>query len=742
MNKKIVIICSVLAVLLLGVIGVTFYKLYFSPKGDSEQVVDNRSDALSAVPADAIFVYDFATLGDAPFGVEKDYDGEFMKMFKLCQESLPKCGAAVSLHYSAKNTVSLLLVVSLEESKNKEIAQEFLDDSCSGVINKKYGNTIISKAVIPEVSYAFYNNFLVASTSHVVVESSIRHLESRSSVTDNELYSKMEKMVSGSKILYINHQNLGKLFSGIVNYDYLKFANFFSSFYTWSGYSIDISENLAVAEGQGINVKDEGNFSNVFSRQKAKVSTVYEILPHNTDYVITTPISDPEGYIDSYVSYLEAVKKINDYNYLNTIVSKKDGVKRISPREWFLGLDVDEITVASVPQGDTSEKVVLMKMKDPEKMSLYADYIHTLLGNLYRPASQEAFSVIDQWVVVGSEKLVNKMATQYQNELFFSLEMYLEQTPAADLLKESVNVAGVVNLARCADTIDVVFKKEYGKVIGDEIKEHNFSLLYFKLDREGDDVNPSVSLYLENLDLLPQPPVTQIKSSSEAVYDETVVDVPKGPFQIKNFVNGKENYIQQMDDHKIRLLDHNKKGVWTIPFDGELCGYVEQVDLYKNNKLQMLFCSGSKMYMLDRLGRWVRSYPVDLGKEVVLGPEVYDFDGTKDYTVVVLHNDNTIGMYDIKGVPDPSWSPVSISEKIRTLPEMMDMNGDRYWIIRTGYQTIICNGNGTPVSEFSKKKRLKVDTQIEKISANEVVVTNIEGKEMVLNLQTGVMKKR
>ena len=60
MNKKIVIICSVLAVLLLGMIGVAFYKLYFSPKGDSEQVVDNRRDALSAVPADAIFVYDFA----------------------------------------------------------------------------------------------------------------------------------------------------------------------------------------------------------------------------------------------------------------------------------------------------------------------------------------------------------------------------------------------------------------------------------------------------------------------------------------------------------------------------------------------------------------------------------------------------------------------------------------------------------------------------------------------------------
>lgn len=741
MNKKIVIICSVLAVLLLGVIGFAFYKLYFSTNGESGQVVDNRSDALSAVPADAIFVYDFATLEDAPFGLEGDSDGEFMKVFKLCRESLPKCGAAVSLHYSAKNTVSLLLVVSLEDDKNKGIAKEFLDDSCSGVINKKYGNTIISKAVIPQVSYAFYNNFLVASTSHVVVESSIRHLESKSSIVDNDLYSKTEKRLSGTKILHINHQNLGKLFSGVVNYDYLKHANFFSSFYSWSGYSLDFSENLAVAEGQAINVKDEGNFSNVFSLQKAKVPTVYEILPHNTDYVITTQISHSEGYLDSYVGYLEAVKKINDYNYLNTIVSKRDGMK-MSPREWFLELDVDEIAVASVPAGDKSEKVVLMKMKETEKMALYGDYIHTLLGNMYKPASQEAFSVIDQWVVVGSEKLVNKMATQYQNELYFSLEMYLEQTPAAHLLKESANLAGVVNLSRCVDTLSAVFKQKYSEVFVDEIKDNNFNLLYVKLDRDGDVLNPSVSLYMENLDLLPQPPVSEIASSGEAVYDETVVDVSKGPFQIKNFVNGKENYIQQMDDHKIRLLDHNKKGVWTIPFDGELCGYVEQVDHYKNNKLQMLFCSGSKMYMLDRLGRWVRSYPVDLGKEVLLGPKVYDFEGVKDYTIVVLHKDNTIGMYDIKGAPDPSWSPVSISEKIRSLPELLDVNGDRYWVIRTGYQAIICNENGTPVSEFSKKKRLKVDTQIEVVSANEVVVTNIEGKEMVLNLQTGVMKKR
>jgi hypothetical protein len=155
----------------------------------------------------------------------------------------------------------------------------------------------------------------------------------------------------------------------------------------------------------------------------------------------------------------------------------------------------------------------------------------------------------------------------------------------------------------------------------------------------------------------------------------------------------------------------------------------------------MIFCSGNKLYMLDRLGRWVKPFPVTLSKDVLLGPQVYDFNNTREYTLVVLHTDNTIGMYDMTGKALESWAPVQLGEKIKGLPELLDMEGTRYWVIRTGYQTVICNENGSPVADFSKKRRLTADTKVERKSGKEVVVKSVEGKDMVLNLQTGAMKK-
>ena len=169
---------------------------------------------------------------------------------------------------------------------------------------------------------------------------------------------------------------------------------------------------------------------------------------------------------------------------------------------------------------------------------------------------------------------------------------------------------------------------------------------------------------------------------------------------------------------------------------------MRQIDYLKNNKLQMLFGAGESIHLLDRLGRTVGRFPISLGKGILLGPDVYDVKGNKDYTLMVLHTDNTLVQYDIDGKPLPGWKPVTLAERIISLPEPLTVGDGRYWVVRTSYQTLIYRADGTICADFSKKRKLTRDTQVEPLSSHEVGVTTADGRAMVLDLNDGSFRKR
>ena len=174
-----------------------------------------------------------------------------------------------------------------------------------------------------------------------------------------------------------------------------------------------------------------------------------------------------------------------------------------------------------------------------------------------------------------------------------------------------------------------------------------------------------VSLYGEDLTELPQPSGDGDGTAPELVEDVPVT-VPRGPFPVKNFIDGSTNWLEQLENNDIRLLGASRNPLWTVKFQTPLCGTVRQIDYLKNDKLQMLFASEDKIYLLDRLGRKVGRFPISLGKRILLGPDVYDFSGDRDYTLMVLHEDNTLMQYGLDGKPVPGWNvPEITSNPIR-----------------------------------------------------------------------------
>ncbi len=92
-------------------------------------------------------------------------------------------------------------------------------------------------------------------------------------------------------------------------------------------------------------------------------------------------------------------------------------------------------------------------------------------------------------------------------------------------------------------------------------------------------------------------------------------------FKVKNSGTNKINTLRQNADNSLSLLDHNGKSLWKIAFPGPIVGNVEQIDIYSNLKIQYLIAEGSKLHLIDRLGREVKNFPLSLGSKALGGPE-------------------------------------------------------------------------------------------------------------------------
>ena len=161
---------------------------------------------------------------------------------------------------------------------------------------------------------------------------------------------------------------------------------------------------------------------------------------------------------------------------------------------------------------------------------------------------------------------------------------------------------------------------------------------------------------------------------------------------------------------------------------------METIDYYANGKLQFLFAAGSKLYLIDRLGRFVSPFPVELGKEVRLGPGVYDFTGAHGYTVTVLHTDNTVEMYDLHGRRPSGWEGIAPEEPVKALPELLKVGDKRYWAVRTSIQTLIYGfDGGAPLGKATGGKRIAPDSAFE-VKGGSLVATCLDGKQRTIKL--------
>lgn len=130
-----------------------------------------------------------------------------------------------------------------------------------------------------------------------------------------------------------------------------------------------------------------------------------------------------------------------------------------------------------------------------------------------------------------------------------------------------------------------------------------------------------------------------------------------GPFLLTDHLSRTKQVLVQDKKNRVHLISCTGKILWQRELDGPILGDALQVDRYKNGKLQMLFNTADRVYLIDRNGENVTGFPIALPRKASAPLNVFDYDGTKEYRVLVPTSDALLLNFDMNGKAVDGWVP-------------------------------------------------------------------------------------
>jgi len=680
MGKKSTWIAVSAAALLIAGIAFALSRLYSTPTAVKPASVSADWDVLRAVPSDAVAVFVFDG-SRAARNLIADSTGFLKPVIAAENPAIMDYLAAVGANRTAVALQSSGALVPLVLSKTDKA------DSASLA-------SYISAAEKAGLKTEVKENFLIASRSETFIGASVRHLEEGSSVLSPAVME-LTSLVDGPLVVFLSHSHAGKLLQQYSTPKYRKQAAFAKALTPWSAFSASVSKDGGIVlKGAAVAGEAADSYFAAFKGTAAGESLFPEVLPYNACSVVSVPVDG--NTLQHRRSFEDGRGKLAR---LEKSLRDKAG-RELSPEQWFLSLQAKEAVKLSFRGEDGVEHQAILIRSDKdhkiakESKNAYPGVLGLALGEPFQIVDSVYQAVNARWTLFGDKPSVLAFATG--------------EYPLKERLQDADIVApeGFVAYASFSDEpaiIDNLFAPGLAKAVKEYAQGSGFVPAFASADLSGE--RPSFKVTLDKRALR--------GTKVQVMERDTTVEVPTGLFPVKNFSTGKTNYLYQNASGYICLNDENGKGLWGAPFKEKLCGRVQNIDYFNNGKIQFLFAAGTKLYAIDRLGHWVNGFPVQLGKAVLLGPDVYDFTGAGGYTVMILHKDNTLERYNLHGAKPDGWKGIKAPETVKNLPELLEIQDKKYWIVRTSIQTLIYPfAGGEPLAKGEGGKMIKPDAAI------------------------------
>ncbi|AUC83610.1 ribonuclease HII [Lacinutrix sp. Bg11-31] len=589
-------------------------------------------------------------------------------------------------HINTENPVVLSFLKDKNDSLQFTISTKQVDNlfSVDSLPNYKIESLQIANKPAQKITL---NNEILYTT----FKDSIAIAASNKTLLETVLTKKSKNEERQKIINTINNDNTVSIILGNTNDNLIQ--SFFNSealpFKDFSDYtSIDavISQDEILFNGITKALDSSKKLINIFKNTVPQENELAKITPNNSDGFLSFTFNDFKSFKSNLDTFNKKEDSTTTTNLFDNII--EIGTIYTGENQAIVLNSIDVISTKDnlVSEHNEVENFRQVPIYDFSKPELFETTFYPLIN--YSEAKY--YCTIDQFFIFAknTETLENIIANYLNKTTLSSRDYYKNITK--DLSNES-SILQILSNDKLKDLLDLNLDTH----LESTFKDYKISALQFVYDTHYAHLHGAIK---KNKVKIEPNAVTELLNIS------LDADLLNNPQFVTNHRTKQKEIIVQDINNKLYLISNIGNILWKKQLNGPVLGKIEQLDIYKNGRLQFVFATPNRVYLLDRTGRDVTGYPLKFNDKITQPLSVFDYDKRKNYRLFVTQGKNVL-LYDAKGKTVKGFKFSSAKNTINHQPQHIRIGNKDYILIKTDKKLNILNRRG--------QTRIKLDSNLE-----------------------------
>jgi hypothetical protein len=628
----------------------------------------------------------------------------------------------LSLHLTGSRSFDWLAVSTTENQVQQLQLLELSLKSFSTVQEHPYSSAKIIEVDThnKKIFYSIHKELVFMSPNKILVEDAIRQLKTPNNLSIDESFRRIYDSSNKKEDfnLFIHSKNFDKLSSSI-----LKNHSQTEKLAEWFQWDIDLLEDGVLMSGISLSHDSLAQELSFFKGNSGHTPIAPRVLPKNTALFTSKTFENFKQYQRKHMNAVE-------YNHQKVAFDNKIKTLKKKDRSEFENWIDREITWFLTENKTQLSSGLVIHITDSERVE---NYIHTNSDSTFEYRQQKLFKwnqlnhlsslsnfehvnelayaciLSEQLVVTDNIASLKSLINDYKAKR--TLDNSMAYKDCVDKLSSGSNYTTFIQNTSIYSISEHYLQNEISQII----KQHPEAFSEFKsfaiqFNAKGSHCFTNAYLHYDSSQL------EDTKSLWTTQLDAPIVSKIN---LVENHYNQNHEIVVQDENLNLYLISSGGEILWKRKFKEQILGSVNQIDLFRNKKLQLLFNTTNEIFLIDRKGRDVGSYPIKLKHETNLPLSVFDYEKNRNYRILVSSGKHHY-MYNKQGSLVKGWKlKQTKSEAIHSA---------KHFIVAGKDHILLAEKNGTlNILNRKGEHRFKVK---EKIDFSENKIQVIKGRNL------------